>query len=121
MLPSLGVAGEFPFLTEGLSESHFLFSNIRAHNHFGAEFHGDHSYEVNPPSYTLLRLLKTPPSGGDTIWTSQTALFEKLSPTFQKTFEGLHGIHSSDVSIHSAVSVATNKRVCLLFPYRDHT
>lgn len=36
--------------------------------------------------------------GGDTIWTSQTALFDKLSPTFQKTFEGLHAVHSSEVS-----------------------
>lgn len=38
------------------------------------------------------------PLGGDTIWTSQTALFDKLSPTFQKTFEGLHAVHSSEVS-----------------------
>lgn len=70
--------------------------DIRVHNHFGAEYHGDHSFEVNPPSYTLLRMVKTPPTGGDTVFTSQTALFDKLSPTFQKTFEGLHAIHSSD-------------------------
>ncbi|KAF1814741.1 putative alpha-ketoglutarate-dependent sulfonate dioxygenase [Eremomyces bilateralis CBS 781.70] len=70
--------------------------NIRAHGHSGGEYHADHSFEVNPPSYTLLRLVKTPPYGGDTIFTSQTALFDKLSPTFQKAFEGLHGIHSSD-------------------------
>jgi hypothetical protein len=25
------------------------------------------------------------------------ALFDKLSPTFQKTFEGLHAVHSSEV------------------------
>lgn len=72
--------------------------NIRQHGHFGAEYHSDHSFEMNPPSYTLLRMVKTPPSGGDTIFTSQTALFDKLSPTFQKMLEGLHAIHSSDVS-----------------------
>lgn len=77
--------------------THFA-RNIRAHGYFGQEYHGDHSYEVNPPSYTLLRMIKTPSSGGDTIFSSQTALFDKLSPTFQKTFEGLHAIHSSDVS-----------------------
>jgi sulfonate dioxygenase len=75
-----------------------LCRNIRAHNNFGGEYHADHSFELNPPSYTLLRMVKTPPSGGDTIFTSQTALFDKLSPTFQKTFESLHAIHSSDVS-----------------------
>lgn len=84
--------------------------NIRAHGHYGAEYHSDHSYELNPPSYTLLRMVKAPPSGGDTIFTSQTALFDKLSPTFQKTFEGLHAIHTSDVSIrshHTSVSLLT--------------
>lgn len=75
-----------------------VWRNIRAHGNFSGEYHADHSFEVNPPSYTLLRMVKTPPSGGDTIFTSQTALFDKLSPTFQKTFESLHAIHSSDVS-----------------------
>lgn len=74
------------------------YRNVRAHGHFGAEYHGDHSYEVNPPSYTLLRMVKTPPSGGDTTFTSQTALYDTLSPTFQKLVEGLHAIHSSEVS-----------------------
>ena len=45
----------------------------------------------------MLRMVKAPPSGGDTIFTSQVALFEKLSPTFQKLFEGLHTIHTSEV------------------------
>ncbi|UKZ72718.1 hypothetical protein TrVFT333_000352 [Trichoderma virens FT-333] len=70
--------------------------NIRAHGNYTAEWHGDHTFEVNPPSYTLLRLAKTPPSGGDTIFTSQTGLFDKLSPAFQRAIEGLHAIHSSD-------------------------
>lgn len=51
-------------------------------------------------------MVKTPPSGGDTIFTSQVALFDKLSPTLQKTFEGLHAIHTSDVSIRSVFSTA---------------
>lgn len=62
------------------------------------EYHADHSFETNPPAYTMLRMLKTPEFGGDTQFTSQTALFDKLSPTFQKLFEGLHGVHSSEVS-----------------------
>ena len=82
----------------------FLCSNIRTHGHFGTEYHGDHSYELNPPSYTLLRMIKTPPTGGDTIFTSQTALFDKLSTIFQKTFEGLHAIHSSDRSYISSIN-----------------
>ena len=92
------------FHSSKLKNSDWFYSNIRAHGQFGAEYHGDHSYEVNPPSYTLLRMVKTPPSGGDTIFTSQTALFDKLSPTFQKTFEGLHAIHSSDRSYVTSIN-----------------
>jgi len=52
----------------------------------------------------MLRLIKTPEYGGDTIFTSQTALFDKLSPTFQKTFESLHGVHSSEQNFLNAVN-----------------
>lgn len=47
----------------------------------------------------MLRLIRTPETGGDTVFTSQTALFDKLSPGFQKLFERLHGVHSSEVCI----------------------
>ncbi|KAF2717109.1 putative alpha-ketoglutarate-dependent sulfonate dioxygenase [Polychaeton citri CBS 116435] len=65
--------------------------------HYGImNYHSDHSFEINPPAYTMLRLVRTPKTGGDTIFTSQTALFDKLSPHFQKLFEGLQGVHSSE-------------------------
>lgn len=50
--------------------------------------------------------------GGDTIWTSQTALFDKLSPTFKKTLEGLHAVHSSEVSIKSTVALTCLHSIC---------
>lgn len=44
----------------------------------------------------MLRLVRTPETGGDTIFTSQTALYDKLSPHFQRLFDGLEGVHSSE-------------------------
>jgi sulfonate dioxygenase len=79
-------------------------SNTRAHGNTTSEYHSDHSFELNPPSYTLLRLVRTPPNGGDTVFTTQVGLFDKLSPTFQKTFEGLHAIHSSERSYMGAIN-----------------
>ncbi|KAK5235201.1 hypothetical protein LTR47_004037 [Exophiala xenobiotica] len=75
-------------------------NDIRAYGDMAGEYHSDHSHEANPPAYTMLRMVRTPEFGGDTIFTSQTALFDKLSPTFQKLFEGLHGVHSSEVRTH---------------------
>lgn len=71
----------------------------RGYANFGADFHNDHSFEANPPAYTILRMDKTPLTGGDTIFTSQVALFDKLSTTYRELLEGLHGVHSSEVRI----------------------
>lgn len=81
------------------TSTHDKVSDGRDFANFGGEFHADHSFEVNPPSYTMLRLVRTPKSGGDTIWTSQTALFDKLSLPLQRLVEGLHAVHSSEVCI----------------------
>ncbi|KAL4871691.1 hypothetical protein BDV12DRAFT_205995 [Aspergillus spectabilis] len=69
-----------------------------------ADFHSDHSFEINPPAYTMLRMVKTPEYGGDTIWASQTALFNTLSQTFKDTLQGLHGVHSSEHAFINTVN-----------------
>ncbi|KAK5732303.1 hypothetical protein LTR17_010617 [Elasticomyces elasticus] len=78
--------------------------DIRQPGSFGAEYHSDHSFEINPPAYTMLRLIRTPEFGGDTLFTSQTALYDKLSPAFQKLVEGIKGVHSSEEGYTSSVN-----------------
>ncbi|PSN62990.1 alpha-ketoglutarate-dependent sulfonate dioxygenase [Corynespora cassiicola Philippines] len=60
-----------------------------------AGWHADTSFEVNPPSYSLLRMEEHPPVGGDTAWVSQYGLYDALSPTYQRLFESLHAVHTS--------------------------
>lgn len=97
MSPSLDVISQRWF--RPVWDSIDMGSSDRGYANFGADFHNDHSFEPNPPAYTTLRMDKTPPTGGDTIFTSQVALFDKLSTTYQKLLEGLHGVHSSEVRI----------------------
>ncbi|KAF2163930.1 hypothetical protein M409DRAFT_68184 [Zasmidium cellare ATCC 36951] len=80
------------------------YSDIRAYSNYGADYHSDHSFEINPPAYTMLRLVRTPETGGDTIFTSQTALYDKLSPGFQKLFDSLHAVHSSEAGFLNSVN-----------------
>ncbi|BCS28139.1 TauD/TfdA dioxygenase family protein [Aspergillus puulaauensis] len=60
-----------------------------------ADFHADTSFEINPPSYSLLRMEEHPPVGGDTAWVSQYGLYDVLSGAMKKFAEGLHAVHTS--------------------------
>ncbi|RMZ83163.1 hypothetical protein DV738_g1152, partial [Chaetothyriales sp. CBS 135597] len=78
--------------------------DVRVLESYGGDYHGDHSFEVNPPSYTILRFVRHPPTGGDTLFTSQAKLYDSLSPTLKKTLSGLTAVHSSEQAY--ALSVA---------------
>ena len=57
------------------------------------------TYEIQPPSYTSLRLLTGPPrgGGGDTLWASQYAAYDALSPFMQRYLESLTALHSAEI------------------------
>ncbi|OCT44422.1 putative alpha-ketoglutarate-dependent sulfonate dioxygenase [Cladophialophora carrionii] len=61
-------------------------------------WHSDVTYEVQPPSYTSLKVLNGPPRGGgsDTLWCSQYAIYDILSRPMQKYLESLTALHSAD-------------------------
>jgi len=42
--------------------------------------------EEFPPSYTILQITETPPSGGDTIFANMYAAHDKLSPAVKQFF-----------------------------------
>lgn len=52
---------------------------------------------LQPPSYTIFKVVTNPPVGGDTLWASGYEAYERLTPPFQKFVEGLTAIHSSKV------------------------
>ncbi|KAI0469908.1 alpha-ketoglutarate-dependent sulfonate dioxygenase [Xylariaceae sp. FL0804] len=59
------------------------------------EFHADTSFEINPPSYSMLRMEEHPDIGGDTAWLSQYGLYDALSDAMKKHLDGLHAVHTS--------------------------
>ncbi|KAM0188938.1 hypothetical protein ACHAPC_003384 [Botrytis cinerea] len=60
-------------------------------------WHSDVTYEIQPPSYTSLKVLTGPPrgGGGDTLWSSQYAAYDALSAPMQKYLESLTALHTS--------------------------
>ncbi|KAH6869173.1 hypothetical protein B0T10DRAFT_533949 [Thelonectria olida] len=52
-------------------------------------WHTDAGYEPNPPDYSILKLVKLPETGGDTMWASSCEIYDKISPAYRKFLEGL--------------------------------
>lgn len=87
----------------GLEEVHVVHTTKNSKNQtalFTSSYlwHSDVTYEIQPPSYTSLAVLAGPPrgGGGDTIWSSNYALYDLLSPSMQKYLEGLTALHSAE-------------------------
>ncbi|KAF2096477.1 taurine catabolism dioxygenase [Rhizodiscina lignyota] len=57
-------------------------------------WHSDITFEPVPSDYALLRLTQLPETGGDTLWASGYELYDRLSPPYQKFFEGLTATYS---------------------------
>jgi len=59
-----------------------------------AAWHSDVTYELQPTGTSFLFPLDVPSSGGDTIFSSSTQAYKRLSPAFRERLHGLTAIHS---------------------------
>ncbi|KAJ4322753.1 hypothetical protein N0V94_002271 [Neodidymelliopsis sp. IMI 364377] len=89
---------------EGLEDVHVVYTGEGSpdlRSLFSPTFlwHSDVTYEIQPPSYTSLKVLTGPPrgGGGDTLWSSQYAAYDMLSPHMQKYLESLTALHSAEL------------------------
>ncbi len=57
------------------------------------EWHSDMTFAKRPPLGSILRGVKMPAYGGDTLWASQSAAFEALSDRWRGFVDGLEAVH----------------------------
>lgn len=78
----------------------------------GTHWHTDHSYDQIPAMGSILLAREVPKTGGDTLFSSQYAAFDALSPALQQVLLGLEAEHSSRHAFGKmTTSEVTNGRI----------
>lgn len=67
------------------------------------QWHSDVTYELQPPSYTFLKLLEGPLAGGDTLWSSGYGVYDGLSSSLQRYLEEHTAIHTSEEQANDSI------------------
>jgi len=60
---------------------------------FGGDWHSDFSFLERPPGGSLLLAKEIPPVGGDTLWSSQVAAFDRLPKDLRDIVENRKSVH----------------------------
>jgi sulfonate dioxygenase len=96
----------------GLEDVHVVFTSDKSVDQrafFTPTFlwHSDVTYELQPPSYTSLKVLTGPPrgGGGDTLWSSQYAAYDALSSHMQAYLESLTALHSAEMQASGSLAL----------------
>ena len=94
---SVGELAHYPFLPgiDGYPEIIAVTKLPHEQINFGGIWHSDTAYLDEPPMATTLLAREVPSAGGDTLFASQYAAYDALSPAMQELLDPLRAVNSS--------------------------
>ena len=94
---SIGEIARYPFVPgiDGYPDIIAVTKLPHEQVNFGGIWHSDTAYLDKPPMATMLLAREVPPAGGDTLFASQYAAYEALSPALRELLDPLRAINSS--------------------------
>jgi taurine dioxygenase len=69
----------------------------------GFDWHTDLSWTAEPPHFGFLSAVDVPPIGGDTLWASGRAIYDRLDPARQRQLGALRIVHAPDDALLDTV------------------
>ena len=69
----------------------------------GFDWHTDLSWTQQPPEFGLLNAVVIPPAGGDTLWASGAAMYQRLTEAERRWCDEAVAIHAPDPSLLASV------------------
>jgi len=95
----LGPSAEVPFVETMIDFPHVIRvvkeADEGAAFNFGGAWHSDFSFQVEPPSFTVLAAVDVPQWGGDTVFASMTAAWMALGPQMRERLTSLEAVHTA--------------------------
>lgn len=74
-------------------------SILELHSHRGGRansWHTDVTFDVRPPKLSILRAVRLPDLGGDTVWANTVAAYDHLPDNLQTLADKLWAVHGND-------------------------
>lgn len=95
----LGPPGEVPFVAT-MEEHPEVIRVVKEADegsafNFGGAWHSDFSFQPEPPTFTILRAVDTPPYGGDTVFASMSAAWSALPESTKDELIGMMAVHTA--------------------------
>jgi taurine dioxygenase len=108
-----------PFLEHDTTYPELLTIRRGAERAYENVWHSDVSWRAEPSLGSILRALKVPDVGGDTLWADMTAAYDALSPSMKQMLEGLVAVHSIE-ALARYVDRETIEEYLKQFPPQEH-